>query len=278
MPSYGFAEEGMTNVNGVVYAWSTTQGRMVAQAQTAPKFPQPAVSVSPQSLRWLLRRSERIVAPTSGDPEQVCEFASSVEEVPGWSRATVKAFRQLDLLPDGRLVACAANGDRVHWSWDGVSWTPYMQCPVWSWQGMCVVKGGAYAGRIIVGSTDAGIWYSDDGSDWVQALTGVAVRALASTSDGAIYAGGTSGFGMRKSTDGGVSWSTVSAWTYGDIYQAIGTDGGTTIYAASNGGQARKSTNGGTSWTALSSNTDGWRGFLKSGSTLYAATGSGLNV
>lgn len=265
----------LINVAGVPMVWD---GSGYGNIVPAGSFADSAVSVAPESVRFAPVRSERIVSPISGDPIQVCDFSSTIEEVPGWIVSTSKAWRMIDVLPDGRLVACGANGDRVFWSHDGVKWTPFLQCPIWSWQGMCVVKGGAFAGRIIVGSTDSGIWWSGDGSVWTQGLSGVACRALASTSDGAIYAGGTGGMGMRKSVDGGITWTTVSAWTFGDIYQALGTDGGTTLYAANNGGQVRSSTNGGTSFAALGSATDGWRGFLKSGSNLYAATSNGLRT
>lgn len=241
-------------------------------------FEQSAPTIPPQAVRFDVVRAERVISPIGGEAVHVREFSSTTEEATGWEVSTVKAWRQLDTTLDGRLVACGANGDRVYWSYGGVQWVPFNQCPLWNWQAVCVVKSGPVAGRIIAGSTDGGIWYSDTGATWTQALAGVQCRALTATADGAVYAGGTSGFGMRKSVDGGVTWTTVAAWTFGDIFQALGNDGGNVVYAANNGGQVRTTSNGGASFVSLGSTVDGWRGFLKTATTLYGATSSGLRT
>ncbi|MFB3908638.1 MAG: T9SS type A sorting domain-containing protein [Candidatus Eisenbacteria bacterium] len=72
----------------------------------------------------------------------------------------------------------------------------------------------AVGGRLIAGSRDKSILFSEDGgASWHQGLAGLppggSVRDLLAASSGDLYAG-TEGDGVYRSTDSGLSWSRVS--------------------------------------------------------------------
>lgn len=60
---------------------------------------------------------------------------------------------------------------------------------------------------------------------------------------------------IRKTTDGGLNWTTLTSGTSNALYAAHFSGSGSTGYVVGQNGTIRKTTNGGTTWTGLTSST-----------------------
>lgn len=135
-------------------------------------------------------------------------------------------------------------------------------------------------GKILAG-TRAGIYYSlDSGRSWTRAVsprTNDGFNAFAVAPDGSIYAACTSEGGVNRSTDQGMTWTSVSSGTIVTSAAVLVEPTGRVIAGSTNG--VYVSTNQGASWTNSStgmSSTTVWHLLRDSSGYLYASTSFGV--
>ena len=146
----------------------------------------------------------------------------------------------------------------------------------WTWKGPGNIGGRirsmlihpTQTNRLWVGSVGGGIWYSSNGgTSWSPVndfMSSLAVSALvfdptnpntmyAGTGEGFYNADGIRGAGIYKSTDGGVTWTQLSATANSNFYtvnRLVFSPDGVALLAAT-GSYIYRSTDGGATWTRV---------------------------
>jgi photosystem II stability/assembly factor-like uncharacterized protein len=135
-------------------------------------------------------------------------------------------------------------------------------------------------GRVLA-ATGAGIYYSlDSGRSWTRAVsprTNDGFNAFSVATDGSIYAACNVEGGVHRSTDQGLTWTSVSGGTIVTSAAVLAEPSGKVIAGSTNG--VYTSTNQGASWTFSSSgmpSTIVWHLLRDTSGFLYASTSVGL--
>jgi photosystem II stability/assembly factor-like uncharacterized protein len=93
-----------------------------------------------------------------------------------------------------------------------------------------------------------------------------------------IVSGGHEGANLNVSTDGGVTWTNITAGTSGWTNFPVVINAQTFIEGGSNGGGIYRTTNGGTNWTKVSSMSPGWNFIVAPDGSVYCAASGNQSI
>ena len=175
---------------------------------------------------------------------------------------------------DGTKLYAAASGGFLYYSTNsGTEWSA-LSFAAQSWSSLDCSQDGT---RLVGGTFGGAVYTFLNGVNVTSKSIGIAVTAVASSSNGTNLVAATSGGQLYISSNAGVSWGTAGNSPSAKWSGVASSADGTRLAAAITNGTIYVSANSGSTWTATSAPTKGWAAIASSsdGSKLVAVASQG---